>query len=449
MCTKISFIPGRGKPRLQRGDSFPQHGVRCIKVRASSGGARSSGQTLNMSALKFLSKKSWHTSTIKNNEKVWLREQAAAAEAGRVAELQKQLEEERKAEEIADLELKSGRLGPAELARRRRIEWMYEVKKGEDTGVTEKDKEKEREDTLLGKKEAVLGGTVGAVDDASVAVQLIVDAEAKMREDPMMIIQRERAHALAAASVRAAALGKRAEKRKSSDEFLDDDDAKRAKRARKDMRREAREERRRRREDRLSRKYSGVDDSYDMPERGPCDKRREKPQLPVHSTRNTHRVVQGVQPGYGLQIPEGGTAVTVHKQFERRERDSLPSSRRPSTASAPSRTRPRSSRPPLPLSARERAEDRSRRLEEMRTDADVLDRERSQRVRRRVEDATREEREEYEHRVAASSRDGLEEGRTMRAFARDAIGGSERGVSVDGRIQQRRAWSTRNEHASY
>lgn len=44
-----------------------------------------------MPGLSFLSKKSWHTSNISNQEKVWLAEQKAEAEALKTKELQDQI----------------------------------------------------------------------------------------------------------------------------------------------------------------------------------------------------------------------------------------------------------------------------------------------------------------------------------------------------------------------
>ena len=44
-----------------------------------------------MPGLSFLSKKSWHTSNISNQEKVWLAEQKAEAEAVKTKELQDQI----------------------------------------------------------------------------------------------------------------------------------------------------------------------------------------------------------------------------------------------------------------------------------------------------------------------------------------------------------------------
>ena len=41
-----------------------------------------------MPGLSFLSKKSWHTSNLDNQERVWLAEQKAASEAKKTKELQ-------------------------------------------------------------------------------------------------------------------------------------------------------------------------------------------------------------------------------------------------------------------------------------------------------------------------------------------------------------------------
>jgi len=68
--------------------------------------------------LAFLAKKSWHTSNLNNQERVWLAEQKAAAEEKKMKELQKQIKLEREREEFQRLAGKSksgtgdrGRLG--------------------------------------------------------------------------------------------------------------------------------------------------------------------------------------------------------------------------------------------------------------------------------------------------------------------------------------------------
>lgn len=48
----------------------------------------------------YLSKKSWHTGSLRHIEKVWKAEQKAAEEAKRIAELKKELEEERELEQL-------------------------------------------------------------------------------------------------------------------------------------------------------------------------------------------------------------------------------------------------------------------------------------------------------------------------------------------------------------
>ena len=50
--------------------------------------------------LAFLGKKSWHTKNIKNVEKVWIAEQKEEAERKKLADLQKQIMEERQIDEL-------------------------------------------------------------------------------------------------------------------------------------------------------------------------------------------------------------------------------------------------------------------------------------------------------------------------------------------------------------
>ncbi len=248
-----------------------------------------------MSALKFLSKKSWHTGLIKNNEKVWLREQAEAKEKQRVAELQKQLEEERRLEEIQRLEIESGRLDPVEVKRRQRIEWMYEDGPTAHSKAAKEQEARDQEDALLGKKSAKISSTPREKDPEKAR---LVDVENKLREDPMLLIERERRRATDAA---------RAKRPLHPDQNLSRaEHAKIAARlARKAERREIREIRKRRRAERDAvkkaaqrtseargvsaeiRKSSGPDDN----------------QSPETGSR------------YGLQVPKGGTGVLVQEKF--------------------------------------------------------------------------------------------------------------------------------------
>lgn len=51
-------------------------------------------------SLAFLAKKSWHTTNISNQEKVWLRQQEKEQEKKKTELLQKQMKEEREIEEM-------------------------------------------------------------------------------------------------------------------------------------------------------------------------------------------------------------------------------------------------------------------------------------------------------------------------------------------------------------
>jgi hypothetical protein len=61
-------------------------------------------------SLAFLAKKSWHTTNISNQEKVWLRQQEKEQEKKKTELLQKQMKEER---EIEDMRQASGQGRPA------------------------------------------------------------------------------------------------------------------------------------------------------------------------------------------------------------------------------------------------------------------------------------------------------------------------------------------------
>lgn len=102
--------------------------------------------------LAFLSKKSWHTSNMCNQEKVWIAEQEKKAEDIKTKELARQIYQEREEEELHRLSgKKSNRLD-------RGIDWMYQggIASGNSeaalTGFEEEQKKKEHEDYLLGKE---------------------------------------------------------------------------------------------------------------------------------------------------------------------------------------------------------------------------------------------------------------------------------------------------------
>ena len=102
-----------------------------------------------MPGLSFLSKKSWHTSNISNQEKVWIAEQKAAAEEAKLKELTQQIKLEREQEELQKITgKKSSSTGD------RGVDWMYE---GHKRGEEDEEQRKVQEDAqneayLLGKE---------------------------------------------------------------------------------------------------------------------------------------------------------------------------------------------------------------------------------------------------------------------------------------------------------
>ena len=91
--------------------------------------------------LAFLNKKSWHTGSFQNIEKVWIAEQKKKEHDRRQAELLKKLKEERHLEEMKKLQVEAGLIPASHL---NRMDWMYQG--------ANKMQEKQSEDYLLGKK---------------------------------------------------------------------------------------------------------------------------------------------------------------------------------------------------------------------------------------------------------------------------------------------------------
>lgn len=119
-----------------------------------------------MPGLSFLSKKSWHTSNISNQEKVWIAEQKAAAEEAKLKELSQQIKLEREQEELQKITGKKSTSGVGD----RGVDWMYEGhKKGEDDDDGERQRAAEEaanEAYLLGKEYVPEGQTKQSGDFA-------------------------------------------------------------------------------------------------------------------------------------------------------------------------------------------------------------------------------------------------------------------------------------------
>lgn len=74
-------------------------------------------------SLKFMAKKSWHTTNFKNVERVWVAEHEAEEEQKKVVELQKQIIEERQIQELRRLQVASGQVVKTVDTT---LDWMYE-----------------------------------------------------------------------------------------------------------------------------------------------------------------------------------------------------------------------------------------------------------------------------------------------------------------------------------
>jgi len=109
-----------------------------------------------MPGLSFLSKKSWHVKNLDNQERVWLAEQAKAAEDAKTKELADQIKQEREAEELA-------RIAGKKSGGDRGTSWMYE---GGTAATKEKEAEREAEEYLLGKEYNPAGNGSGKVKAA-------------------------------------------------------------------------------------------------------------------------------------------------------------------------------------------------------------------------------------------------------------------------------------------
>lgn len=129
--------------------------------------------------LAFLSKKSFHTSKLCNQEKVWIAEKEKEAEEAKIRELARQIQQEREEEELQRLSgNKSKRLD-------RGIDWMYQGGQTSGSGgalsaFEEEQKKKEAEDYLLGKEynpsNVKSGDFAQAASESSVGLNKVIAA---------------------------------------------------------------------------------------------------------------------------------------------------------------------------------------------------------------------------------------------------------------------------------
>eukprot|EP01016_Furgasonia_blochmanni_P057092 TRINITY_DN9853_c0_g1_i1.p1 TRINITY_DN9853_c0_g1~~TRINITY_DN9853_c0_g1_i1.p1 ORF type:complete len:601 (+),score=130.20 TRINITY_DN9853_c0_g1_i1:64-1866(+) len=134
--------------------------------------------------LAFLNKKSWHTGSFQNIEKVWIAEQKKKENDKRTAESIKKLKEERHVEELKRLQVEAGLIPASHL---NRMDWMYEW--------GSKATQKNTEDYLTGKPI-----DEKKTDDKKPPFQPLFkestvnpqnEAFTKLHEDPLFLIQQE------------------------------------------------------------------------------------------------------------------------------------------------------------------------------------------------------------------------------------------------------------------
>lgn len=142
-----------------------------------------------MPGLSFLSKKSWHTSNLKNIEEVWVAERKKDSEVKKIAELQKQVIEERQIQELRQLQVQSGQVVKTVDTS---LDWMYE-------GPAGYSQDKSTEEYLLGKtyepkgEEQTdlhkLGKSAGALWLNKVSSKN--DSFTRLHEDPLLVIKQK------------------------------------------------------------------------------------------------------------------------------------------------------------------------------------------------------------------------------------------------------------------
>lgn len=144
--------------------------------------------------LAFLGKKSWHTKNLRNVEKVWIADEKDAAEAKKLADLQRQIIEERQMDELREMQAASG----SRKVRSERLDWMYE-------GPMSSAQDAEQADEyLLGKafeataEKAEVSELIsrnseqpGALLSAAPARTGTNEAFSRLHEDPMMMIRKQ------------------------------------------------------------------------------------------------------------------------------------------------------------------------------------------------------------------------------------------------------------------
>ena len=145
---------------------------------------------MSKGGLAFLNKKSWHTGKISNYEKVWQAEEKAKAEAKKLEELRKEIDDERQKEQLRELQKQAGLIPD----RPERMGWMdygssalqqkmaaqEEFLLGKEFKVGDLDSQALKKD----KKESVSG----TKDWVKKTENRDRDVLAKIRDDPLLVM---------------------------------------------------------------------------------------------------------------------------------------------------------------------------------------------------------------------------------------------------------------------
>jgi Pre-mRNA splicing factor/N-terminal domain of CBF1 interacting co-repressor CIR len=132
--------------------------------------------------LAFLNKKSWHTGSFQNIEKVWIAEMKNEEEKRLTREAQRRLKEEQHYEELKRLQVEAGLIPKSHL---QRLDWMYEGGAIKNTSS---------EEYLLGRPvtepESIKGEWRPTLCKESTA-NLSNEIFTKVHEDPLFVILKE------------------------------------------------------------------------------------------------------------------------------------------------------------------------------------------------------------------------------------------------------------------
>eukprot|EP01133_Synstelium_polycarpum_P010230 gene10230-11920_t len=154
----------------------------------------------------FLSKKSWHVSTMRNREKIWKAEQKDEDERKKIEQLKKERMEEDQIHDLKQMHAQSSGTGKTE-----RLDWMYEgafglqqqlIQRSDEAGAESSSTTSEHllgkriEENSMDQEMKKLQSIPGALFMNTKASTTDQDVKSKLREDPQSLILRKQKEAL-------------------------------------------------------------------------------------------------------------------------------------------------------------------------------------------------------------------------------------------------------------